>query len=172
MAKTKETIFALSTSHGKAAVALIRMSGTLSYSCIKKISTNMPLKENNATFNKLITKEGSTIDQTITTFFKAPKSFTGEDMVEIGIHGGNAVIKKVLDVLLKNKGVRMAEPGEFTRRAFENNKLDLTQVEAIADIVNAETEIQRKQAINHLSGNFFNASKDIFKSLKKNFSKH
>jgi tRNA modification GTPase len=167
MVKFKETIFALSTPPGKSAVALIRMSGPLSYSCIKKISTNMSPKPNIATFNEIKTQEDTIIDQTITTFFKAPKSFTGEDMVEIAIHGSNAVIKKIFSVLAESKGVRLATPGEFTRRAFENNKLDLTQVEAIADIVNAETEIQRKQAISHLSGHFFKSSKDIFENLKK-----
>ena len=167
MDKPKETIFALSTPPGKAAVSVIRMSGSLSYSCIKNISTNMPLKPNIATLNEIKTPQNLTIDQTITTFFKAPKSFTGEDMVEISMHGSNAVIKKTISVLLENKGVRLATPGEFTRRAFENNKLDLTQVEAIADIVNAETEMQRKQAISHLSGSFFVSSKKIFESLKK-----
>ena len=116
----------------------------------------MPTEPNIATFNEIMTADGQIIDQTMTTFFKAPKSFTGEDMVEITIHGSNAVIKKVQGMLSENNGVRMAKAGEFTRRAFENNKLDLTQVEAIADIVNAETEMQRKQAISHLSGYFFN----------------
>ena len=163
----KETIYALSTPHGKAAVGLIRISGSLSYDFIKKISTNMPKKPNIATFNEIKTKDDQTIDQTITTFYKAPKSFTGEDMVEISVHGSNAVIKKILNILSKNKKGRLAKPGEFTRRAFENNKLDLTQVEAIADIVNAETEMQRKQAISHLSGYFFKSTKKIFESLKK-----
>ena len=163
----KETIFALSTGSGKAAVALIRISGSSSYDYIKKISTNMPTEPNIATFNEITTEDREIIDQTITTFFKAPKSFTGEDMVEISIHGSNAVIKKILNVLSKIKGARLATPGEFTRRAFENNKLDLTQVEAIADIVNAETEMQRKQAISHLSGHFFKSTKDIFDKLKK-----
>ena len=162
----KETIFALSTSPGKAALGLIRISGSSSYDFIKKISTNMPKEPNIATFNEIITEEAKIIDQTITTFFKAPKSFTGEDMVEISIHGSNAVIKKILSILSKIKA-RLANPGEFTRRAFENNKLDLTQVEAIADIVNAETEMQRKQAISHLSGHFFKSTKNIFENLKK-----
>ena len=163
----KETIFALSTPQGKAAVGLIRISGPLSYDFIKKISTNMPTEPNIATFNEIITGDGQILDQTITTFYKAPKSFTGEDVVEISIHGSNAVIKKTLNILSKTKGVRLATPGEFTRRAFENNKLDLTQVEAIADIVNAETEMQRQQAVSHLSGYFFKSTKDIFKNLKK-----
>ena len=163
----KETIFALSTSPGKAAVGLIRISGSSSYDFIKKISSNMPTLPNIATFNEIRTEDGKIIDQTITTFFKAPKSFTGEDMVEISIHGSNAVIKKIFYMLSKIKGTRLANPGEFTRRAFENNKLDLTQVEAIADIVNAETEMQRKQAISHLSGYFYKSTKNIFENLKK-----
>ena len=80
-------------------------------------------------------------------------------MVEISTHGGNAVVKKLFEELKKRPMLRLAKPGEFTRRAFENNKLELTQVEAIADIVNSETEMQRKQAISHLSGSFFQSSK-------------
>ena len=167
MNRFKETIFALSTCPGKAAVALIRISGSSSYDFIKTISTNMPTEPNIATFNEIKTENGQIIDQTITTFFKAPKSYTGEDIVEISIHGSNAVVKKIINTLSKNTAARMAKPGEFTRRAFENNKLDLTQVEAIADVVNAETEMQRKQAISHLSGHFFKSTKDIFQNLKK-----
>ena len=161
------TIFALSTPGGKSAIALIRISGKKSYSLVKSISKNMPKKPNIATFNEIVSKNNSTIDQTITTYFRSPKSFTGEDMVEISAHGGNAVVKKIFEILLNECGMRLASPGEFTRRAFENNKLDLTQVEAIADIVNAETEKQRKQAISHLSGHFFKSSKSIHESLKR-----
>jgi tRNA modification GTPase len=161
-----ETIFALSTAPGKSATALIRMSGSLCYDCVRDISKNMPTGPNIATLNELITYEGEVIDQTITTFYKAPKSFTGENMVEISVHGSGAVIKKIIRIFSKKKNIRIANPGEFTRRAFENNKLDLTQVEAIADIVKAETEMQRKQAISHLSGNFFKLSKEVFENLK------
>lgn len=167
MNKKDQTIYALSTPTGKSAVAIIRISGPQSYKLVSKISTNMPIKEKVSNFNKIITKQGLTIDETITTFYKAPRSFTGEDVVEISSHGSSAVIKKIIEVFSKNKNTRIAEPGEFTRRAFENNKLDLTQVEAIADIVNAETEMQRKQAISHLSGDFFNTSREIFENLKK-----
>ena len=167
MSKKKSTIFALSTPTGKGAIAIIRISGTLSYHCVKKISKNMPEKQNIATFNEVIDGGGNIVDQTVTTYFKAPKSFTGEDVVEMSVHGGGAVIKKIINLLKKTKGMRLATPGEFTRRAFENNKLDLTQVEAIADIVNAETEMQRKQAISHLSGHFFKETKNIFENLKK-----
>jgi len=166
MNKKTKTIFALSTARGKAALALIRISGPHSYELIKKISTNMPKTPNMATLNEIKTEKGLTIDQTITTFYKSPKSFTGEDMVEIASHGSNAVIKKIFEIFSKKKEMCLATPGEFTRRAFENNKLDLTQVEAIADLVDAETEIQRRQAISHLSGSFFKSSKKIFNELK------
>ena len=167
MDSKKETIYALSTARGKSALALIRISGPRAYKFIKKISMNMPKNANLATLNEIRTKDGTTIDQTITTFYKSPKSFTGEDMVEITMHGGNAVIKKFFETFSKSGKIRLATPGEFTRRAFENNKLDLTQVEAIADLVDAETEIQRRQAISHLSGSFFKSSKKIFEDLKE-----
>ena len=166
MNKNQDTIFALSTPPGKSAIAVLRISGHQAYEFISKISSNMPKDHSQATFNKIFDKKKNLIDQTITTFFKSPKSFTGEDMVEISLHGGSAVIKKFVKEISNNKNIRLAEPGEFTRRAFENNKLDLTQVEAISDIVNAETEIQRKQAISHLSGHFFSKTKKIFDDLK------
>ena len=167
MNNKKETIFALSTPSGKSALAVIRISGLLAYKTIEEISSNMPKKPSVATFNNLLSKENEVIDQTITTFFKAPKSFTGEDLVEISVHGSNAVIKKTLQTLSEKKDVRPANPGEFTLRAFENNKLDLTQVEAIADIVDSETEMQRKQAIKQLSGTFYKSTRSMFDSLKK-----
>ena len=167
MKKKSETIYALSTPPGKSAIAQIRISGSLAFETIKSISKNMPLESNIATFNELFTETGEILDQTITTYFKAPKSFTGEDMVEVTTHGSNAVIKEIYRILGKKHNTRIAEPGEFTRRAFENNKLDLTQVEAIADIVNAQTEMQRRQAISNLSGFFFQSTKKIFDNLKK-----
>ena len=167
MENNKKTIFALSTPPGKSAVAIIRISGDLSYKSISNISKNMPTEPNLTYFNIINTKEDGDIDQTLTTYFKSPKSFTGEDMVEVCMHGGPAIIKKLIKILSETGGLRIAEPGEFTRRAFENNKLDLTQVEAISDIVGAETEMQRKQAISHLSGHFFKRTKEIYEDLKK-----
>jgi len=166
MNKKQDTIFALSTPPGKSAIAVVRISGHQAYEFISKISSNMPKNHNQATFNKIIDRQKNIIDQTITTYFKSPKSFTGEDMIEVSLHGGSAVIKKFVKEISNNSNIRIAEPGEFTRRAFENNKLDLTQVEAISDIVNAQTEIQRKQAISHLSGHFFSKTKKIFDNLK------
>ena len=166
MVKKQDTIYALSTPPGKSAIAVVRISGNKAFEYIKKISSSMPTKPNTSTLNKLITHTGDVIDQTITTYYKAPKSFTGEDMVEISMHGGNAVINKFIEVFKKNKRTRLAEPGEFTRRSFENNKLDLTQVEAIADLVNAETEYQRKQAYSQLEGNLTIKTKEIYNELK------
>ena len=149
----RDTIFALATPAGKSALATIRISGPKALRIVKKISSNMPTISSVATPNNIIIKNKEQIDKTITTMFKSPKSYTGEDMIELSIHGGPAIISKITEVL-SEKGLRIAEPGEFTRRAFENNKLDLTQVEAISDIINSETEAQRKQAINQLSGLF------------------
>jgi len=166
MGKNQDTIYALSTPPGKSAIAVIRISGKKAFDYVNKISTSMPKEPNKASLNTLITNNGDIIDQTITTYYKEPKSFTGEDMVEISLHGGNAVINKFIDVFKKNKKARLAEPGEFTRRSFENNKLDLTQVEAIADLVSAETETQRKQAINQLEGGLSKWTKKIYNDLK------
>ena len=165
MSKKKETIFALSTPPGKSALAIIRISGPNSFKSISKISSNMPKKPNQAKFNKILGVNGDIIDETITTYFKSPESFTGEDMIEISMHGGNAVLKRFINDYVKNNNIRMAKPGEFTRRAYENNKLDLIQAEAVADIVDAETEAQRKQAIGNLSGKYIKEIEKIFINL-------
>ena len=154
MNKTKDTIFALATPIGRSAVATIRVSGSTALEAVNKISLNMPKKHATAKVNTIISSNKEHIDQTITTIFKSPNTYTGEDVVEISSHGGPAVINKIIEVLGRRCRLRLAEPGEFTRRAFENNKLDLTQVEAISDLVNSETEAQRKQAVSQLSGLF------------------
>ena len=154
MNKNKDTIFALATPIGRSAVAMIRISGSAALKEVDKISLNMPKKHATAKVNTITSGNKEHIDQTITTIFKSPNTYTGEDVVEISSHGGHAVINKIIKALGQSEHLRLAEPGEFTRRAFENNKLDLTQVEAISDLVNSETEAQRKQAISHLSGLF------------------
>ncbi|SVE51700.1 uncharacterized protein METZ01_LOCUS504554, partial [marine metagenome] len=92
MGKEQDTIYALSTPRGKSAIAVVRISGNNAFDYTNKISSSMPTKSNISTLNKLVTRSGEVIDQTITTYYKAPKSFTGEDMVEISMHGSNAVI--------------------------------------------------------------------------------
>ena len=159
MNRSKDTIFALATPTGKSALAVIRVSGTRAHSVVNIISSNMPKEHNVATLNNIITKQNEYIDQTITTIFTAPKSYTGEDMVELSIHGSNAVINKIIKTLNSFGGLRLADPGEFTRRAFENNKLDLTQVEAISDLINSETDAQREQSLKQFRGLFSNKIK-------------
>jgi len=162
----KDTIFALSTPGGKSAIAVFRISGLKSHKIIKKISSNKKKTINKVLLNCILDNNNSPIDQTLTTYFKSPKSFTGEDMVEISCHGSYAVIKKISKELIK-KGLRIAEPGEFTRRALENDKLDLTKVEALSDLINANTEKQRELAFNNLEGNLTDYSLNLLKKLKK-----
>jgi len=147
----KEPIFALATPKGRSALAVFRVSGKLSHKIIKKISSQKHWTNNKSTLNYLLDDKKEKIDKTLTTFFKAPKSYTGEDMVEISCHGSIAVINKVAETLTK-QGIRCADPGEFTKRALKNNKLDITQAESIADIVNSETEKQRIIALKNLDG--------------------
>ena len=165
MKPSKETIFALATQRGKSGIAVFRVSGKGSHTIIKSISSKKKFKTNFATLNNLIDGK-SVVDQTLTTFFKSPKSYTGEDMVEISCHGSISVINKITKTLLK-KQIRLAEPGEFTKRALMNDKLSVLEAETINDLVNAETENQRKIAIGNLSGNLDKFINDVSKKLKK-----
>ncbi len=165
MKSSKETIFALATQRGKSGIAVFRVSGKGSHKIIKSISSKKKFKTNFATLNDLLDGK-SVIDQTLTTFFKSPKSYTGEDMVEISCHGSISVINKITKTLLK-KQIRLAEPGEFTKRALMNDKLSVLEAETINDLVNAETENQRKIAIGNLSGNLDKLVNEISNKQKK-----
>ena len=121
MKASKEIIFALATQRGKSGIAVFRVSGKDSHTIVKSISSKKKFKTNFATLNDLLDGK-SVVDQTLTTFFKSPKSYTGEDMVEISCHGSISVINKITTTLLK-KQIRLAEPGEFTKRALINDKL-------------------------------------------------
>ena len=147
----RETIFALSTAPGIGALAIVRLSGPQSLAALQTLSGHTDFTPRHAT-RVLLKDSGQLLDDGIAIYFAAPNSFTGEDSVEITLHGGRATVQGVLTTLGHMKGLRMAEPGEFTRRAFENNKLDLTQAEAIADLIHAETTLQRQQALSQLSG--------------------
>ena len=165
MNRGNETIFALATNKGKSAIAVFRISGEKSHKIIKSISSKKKFKDNNATLNNLL--DGSeVIDQTITTLFKSPNSYTGEDMVEISCHGSVSVINKITKTLLENN-TRLADPGEFTKRALINDKLTILEAETINDIVSAETENQRKIAIGNLTGNLDKAVNDISSKIQK-----
>ncbi len=165
MKASKETIFALATQRGKSAIAVFRVSGKGSHTIIKSISSKKKFKTNFATLNDLLDGK-SVVDRTLTTFFKSPKSYTGEDMVEISCHGSISVINKITKTLLK-KQIRLAEPGEFTKRALMNDKLSVLEAETINDLVNAETENQRKTAISNLSGNLDKLVNEISNKQKK-----
>lgn len=139
------TIFAPATAPGRAGVAVIRISGPLAFTCLEKLTGKLPPPR-----HAMFTDIGG-LDQGLVLWFPAPHSFTGEDVAEFQVHGGRAVLAALSSALV-NCGARLAEPGEFTRRAVQNGKLDLTAAEAVADMVDAETEAQRKQAHRQLGG--------------------
>ncbi len=145
----KHTIFALASAQGRAGVSVIRTSGPLSFPVAAKLTGKAltPRQANYAT----VTHEGEIIDRAIVIAFRGPNSFTGEDSVEYHVHGSAAVLDRLYGIF-DGLGLRLAEPGEFSRRALENGKLDLTQAEAIADLVDAESEAQRRQALTQLDG--------------------
>lgn len=145
-----DTIYALATPPGKSGVAVLRLSGPRSFE-IGTILTGAELEPRRAHFLTLKNSSGEILDEAVVIGFQSPASFTGEDVVELQIHGSRAAISAVSDEL-KYLGARLAEPGEFTRRALENGKLDMLQVEALADFINSDTEIQRKQSLRGYSG--------------------
>lgn len=148
-----ETIFALTTGSYRAAVAMIRVSGPAALEACRKLTGARTLEPRRASVQSLKDNAGRTLDyRALVTTFVAPHSFTGEDSVELHIHGGRAIIDGVLSALAKIEGCRMAEPGEFTKRAFQNGKIDLTEAEAISDLVAAETEAQKIQALEQATG--------------------
>ena len=147
------TIFALSTVEGQSGVAIIRVSGPLAVESIKLL-TGKTLSPRVATLCKIQTASGEIIDESIVLFFKDNESFTGEAVAEFHLHGSIAIINAVLRELEKIEGLRHAKPGEFTKQAYLNGKINLKQVEGLATLIQAETEEQRKQAINtYINGN-------------------
>ena len=146
-----DTIFALASAPGRAGVSVVRISGVKSLDIASSISGTLP-PVRQAGLRAIKTPDGEVIDQALVVCFQAPQSFTGEDVVELHLHGSVAVVRAVLALLGTFDATRLAEPGEFTRRALENERLDLAQVEGLADLIEAETEAQRKQALRVLSG--------------------
>lgn len=146
-----DTIVALSSGHLPAGVAVIRISGPHCRFVTETITESLP-KARHAAYRTLKRLDGAVLDSGLVLFFPGPASFTGEDIVEFQVHGGRAVVAAMLETLVSFEGVRHAEPGEFTRRAFLNGRLDLTETEALADLINAETEAQRRAAILNAGG--------------------
>ncbi len=153
------TICALATPRGMGAIALARVSGPQSFPIVSSLfefkGNHLDINEitPNKAYHGYLVNKGEMLDEVLVTFFKAPHSFTGEDSAEISMHGSVFVQQKLLQVLITN-GCRMAEAGEFTRRAFVNRKFDLAQAEAIADLISSESEAAHRVAINQLKGGF------------------
>lgn len=158
-----ETIYALASARGKAGVAVLRLSGPMSHGAVCQLAGRIP-EVRRATLCRLVWK-GEELDQALVLTFAAGASFTGEDVAELHLHGSGAVVQAVLRALSEMDGLRLAEPGEFTRRALENGCLDLAQVEGLADLIDAETEAQRRQALRVLSGAIGARAEDWRKKL-------
>ena len=147
-----DTIYALATSQGRAGVAVVRISGPDAFPSLKSLSINFNITPRKSKLCDLYTDDGLHLDRALVIPFKGPQSYTGEDVVELHLHGSIAVIQKTLETLSRLPNLRQALPGEFTRRAFTNEKLDLAEIEGLADLIEAETEAQRAQALQVLSG--------------------
>lgn len=153
-----KTIYALSTVAGKSGVAVFRVSGSgalTAVRCLTSLNTET-ITPRHAYFTALRDKDGAPLDHALIIYFKAPSSFTGEDIVEIHTHGSRAVISSLLENLGNLEDFRLAEPGEFSKRAFYNGKMDLTEAEGLADLIDAETREQQKYALRQMDGELKN----------------
>lgn len=147
------TIFALASGAGRAGVAVLRISGKRASHALAALTLRPLPAPRRASLRRLFdAASGEPLDDALALWFPAPHSFTGEDVVELHLHGGRAVVAAITDVLAGLTGLRVARPGEFTRRAFENGKLDLAEAEGLADLIDAETEGQRRQALRQMEG--------------------
>lgn len=146
-----DTIYALASARGKAGVSVIRVSGEKARDVLRDIAGDIP-ETRRASLRKLRDEKGRTLDEALVLSFDRGASFTGEASAELHVHGGAAVVSAILDRLARIPGCRIAEPGEFTRRALENDRLDLAQVEGLGELIEAETEAQRIQAMRVFSG--------------------
>ena len=146
-----DTIFALASAPGKAGISIVRLSGPLAINVAEKL-TKSKLKEKQPNLRVVYDSDNHFIDQALILIFRKPYSFTGENVVEFHLHGSSAVVSSVIKLLGNFKGLRSAEAGEFTRCALENGKIDLAQVEGLADLIDAETDAQHKQAARIFNG--------------------
>ena len=156
------TIYALSTGPGISGLAVIRVSGPDTKSVIKYLTKRSLPDEKKATVRKFIKQNDDLIDEGILIWFKGPRSYTGEDMAEFQVHGSKAVIETMQKSISEIPNCRLAEPGEFTKIAFQNGKINLLKAEGISDLISSETEIQRQQAIKIMEGK----SSKIFESIR------
>jgi tRNA modification GTPase len=149
---TDDTIYAFATAPGRAGVALLRLSGPQAAGTLRRLAGRLPTPRRALVAAFKDPRSGEVIDRGLALYFRAPHSLTGEDVAELHVHGGRAVAAALIDALAVLPGLRPAEPGEFSRRAFLNGKLDLTEAEGTADLVAAETAAQRRQALRQMTG--------------------
>jgi tRNA modification GTPase len=160
-----DTICALASGAPPSAIAIIRISGPATGAVISSLLSPARLDPRRMTRLRVSDRSGNLIDEGLGVWFPRPSSYTGEDCLELYLHGGRAVVEETLDACLSIPSVRLAEPGEFTRRAFEAGKIDLTQAEGIADLIDAETRAQREQALRQLGGKLSGQLADWRRSL-------
>ena len=164
-------IYALSSGWGPAGIAIIRLSGKDTLKIVELISKKKDLKSNKTNLCKFFNPvNNSLIDEGLLLLFLSPNSFTGDDLAEFHVHGSNAVITQFLNVLSEQQNCRLAEPGEFTKIAFQNNKIDLLEAESIGDLIHSETELQRQQAIKLVQGNASNYYNNLREKLLKSLA--
>ncbi|WP_246798087.1 tRNA uridine-5-carboxymethylaminomethyl(34) synthesis GTPase MnmE [Alkalibacter rhizosphaerae] len=162
----EDTIAAISTPVGFSGIGIVRMSGTMSLSIIDEIfqaksgKSVMNHPNRSMVYGHIVDQEGSIVDEVLVSVMKAPHTYTKEDIVEINCHGGIVSVRKILEILTE-KGARLAEPGEFTKRAFLNGRLDLSQAEAVIDVINAKTDKSLKMSVKQLEGNLSKKIREI-----------
>jgi tRNA modification GTPase len=164
-------IYALSSGRGPSGIAIIRLSGKETIKIVELISKKKNLNSKEVNFCKFYNPSNNTlIDEGLLLLFTAPNSFTGDDLAEFHIHGSNAVITLFLEVLSEQSNCRLAEAGEFTKIAFQNNKIDLLEAESVGDLIHSETELQRQQAIKLIQGNASNYYNNLREKLVKSLA--
>ena len=165
-------IYALSSGRGPSGIAIVRISGKGTLKICENLTKLKNIKSNEVNFCKFYNpKNDNIIDpEALLLWFPGPNSYTGEDLAELQIHGSNAIIKALLRVLSEQKNCRLAEPGEFTKLAFQNDKIDLLKAESIGDLIHSETELQRQQAVKLVQGNISNYYNDLRDKIIKSLA--
>ncbi len=165
-------IYALSSGRGPSGIAIVRISGSETLKICQNLTKSKDIKSNEVNFCKFYDpKNDNVIDpEALLLWFPGPNSYTGQDLAELQIHGSNAVINALLRVLSEQKNCRLAEPGEFTKLAFENDKIDLLKAESIGDLIHSETELQRQQAVKLVQGNASNYYNDLREKIIKSLA--
>ena len=165
-------IYALSSGRGPSGIAIVRISGKNAFQVCKNLTQLKQLKSNEVNYCKFYDPKNNIIidPEALLLWFPSPNSYTGDDLAEFQIHGSNAVISALLKVLSEQNNCRLAEPGEFTKVAFQNNKIDLLKAESIGDLIHSETELQREQAVKLVQGNASNYYNHLREKLVKSLS--